>query len=141
MADKVAKKFVGISTDVWLYILLVIALALTTADFILAFFFAPVVLGNVTVPEPRIIGDVVVQNQLLFSQKIFYFHVPVAISSFLIFFFTAFYGVRFLMTRDKIYDTKAKVATEVTLLFVILTLITGDIWTRFEWGVWWVSMV
>jgi len=26
----------------------------------------------------------------------------------------------------------------VTLLFVILTLITGDLWTRFEWGKWWV---
>lgn len=138
MADKVAKKFLGVATNTWLYLLLGIALLLTTADFILAFFYAPVVLGNVTVPEPRVIGDVVVQNQLLFSQKIFYFHVPVAISSFLIFFFTAYNGVRFLMTRDKIYDTKAKIATEVTLLFVILTLITGDIWTRFEWGVWWV---
>jgi heme exporter protein C len=42
------------------------------------------------------------------------------------------------MTRDKIYDTRAKIATEVTLLFVILTLITGDLWTRFEWGAWWV---
>jgi heme exporter protein C len=110
---------------------------LTTVDFILAFLFTPLVIGA-QVPEARDIGGVLVQNQLLFSQKIFFFHVPVAISSFLVFFFTAYYGVRFLMTRDKVYDTRAKIATEVTLLFVLLTLITGDIWTRFEWGAWWV---
>jgi len=84
------------------------------------------------------IGGIAISNQLLFSQKIFFFHVPVAISSFLVFFFTAYYGVRFLMTKDKKYDTRAKIATEVTLVFVILTLITGDLWTRFEWGTWWV---
>jgi heme exporter protein C len=26
---------------------------------------------------------------------------------------------------------------EITLLFVIFTIVTGDLWTRFEWGVWW----
>jgi heme exporter protein C len=73
-----------------------------------------------------------------FAQKIFYFHVPVAISSFLVFFFTAFYGVLFLVKKDRIYDTKARIATEVTLLLVVLTMATGDLWTRAEWGVWWV---
>jgi heme exporter protein C len=121
----------------WLYVLLAIGVVLTTADFLLAFLVAPLVLGAQTA-EAREIGGIVVANRLLFSQKIFYFHVPVAISSFLVFFFTAFYGVRFLMTKDKKFDTKAKIATEVTLLFVILTMITGDIWTRFEWGKWWV---
>jgi len=120
-----------------MYTLLGIGALLTTIDFILAFLFAPVVVGA-GVGGTAIVNGVAVSNQLLFSQKIFYFHVPVAISSFLIFFFTAFYGVRFLMTKDKKYDTKAKIATEVTLLFVILTLITGDLWTRFEWGAWWV---
>jgi len=114
-----------------------IGAVLTTIELVLAFLFTPLVIGA-QVPEAREIGGVLVQNQLLFSQKIFYFHVPVAISSFLVFFFTAYYGVRFLMTRDKVYDTRAKIATEVTLLFVILTLITGDIWTRYEWGAWWV---
>jgi heme exporter protein C len=110
---------------------------LTATDFLMAFLFTPVVLGG-GVGGTAMIGGVAISNQLLFSQKIFYFHVPVAISSFLIFFFTAFYGVRFLMTKDKRYDTKARIATEVTLVFVILTLITGDLWTRFEWGTWWV---
>ncbi len=110
---------------------------LTTVDFLLAFLVAPLVEGA-QVSQGRVIAGTFVQNQLLFSQKIFYFHVPVAISSFLVFFFTAYYGVRFLMTKKKEYDTRAKIATEVTMLFVVLTLITGDLWTRFEWGKWWV---
>lgn len=96
---------------------------LSTAAFFMAFFYAPPIVYN--------------DGRIDFAQKIFYFHVPVAEASFLVFFFTAFYGVRFLMTRNKEYDTKARIATEVTLLFVILTMMTGIIWTRVEWGVWW----
>jgi len=120
-----------------IYVLLIVGAVLTTIDLLAAFLVAPLVIGA-QVSEARDIGGVMVSNQLLFSQKIFYFHVPVAISSFLIFFFTAYYGLRFLMTKKKEYDTRAKIATEVTLLFVLLTLITGDLWTRFEWGKWWV---
>ncbi len=131
------RTFIGLTRNGWMYLLLGLGAALTVTDFVLAFFFAPLVVGA-GVGGTAIINGVAVSQQLLFSQKIFYFHVPVAISSFLIFFFTAYYGIRFLMTKDKKYDTKAKIATEVTLLFVILTLITGDLWTRFEWGAWWV---
>ncbi|MBW6469315.1 MAG: cytochrome c biogenesis protein CcsA [Coriobacteriia bacterium] len=114
--------------------MLVLGGVLTTVGFIMAFFFTPPVLGPAVTNEVgRILG-----YQPLFSQKIFYFHVPVALSSFLVFFFTAFYGVRFLMTKEKQYDTRAKIATEVTLMFVILTMATGILWTRFEWGRWWV---
>lgn len=71
------------------------------------------------------------------GQKIFYFHVPVAEISFIVFGFAAFYGIRFIMTRKREYDTKAKVSMEVTLLFVTLTMATGILWTRAAWGVWW----
>ncbi len=138
MADSAKKGgFLGLSENTWLFGMLAVGTALTLVDLFMAFFVAPLVIGA-GVGGSADIGGAIVANQLLFSQKIFYFHVPVAISSFLVFFFTAFYGVRFLMTKDKTYDTKAKIATEVTLLFVLLTLITGDIWTRYEWGVWWV---
>jgi len=133
----VKRSFLGLTENTWLYLLLLVGGVLTTTDFLMAFLFTPVVLGG-GVGGTAMIGGIAISNQLLFSQKIFYFHVPVAISSFLIFFFTAYYGVRFLMTKDKTYDTKARIATEVTLVFVILTLITGDLWTRFEWGTWWV---
>ncbi len=131
------RSLLGLTENTWLYLLLSLGAILTSIDFLLAFLVAPVVLGG-GVGGTAMIGGVAISNQLLFSQKIFFFHVPVAISSFLVFFFTAYYGVRFLMTKDKKYDTRAKIATEVTLVFVILTLITGDLWTRFEWGTWWV---
>jgi len=55
----------------------------------------------------------------------------------LVFGVAAFFAIRFLMTRRKEYDTKSRIAMEVTLLFVILTMITGDLWTKASWGVWW----
>jgi heme exporter protein C len=118
----------------------VVGALLTTIAFVLAFFVAAPVLANntLTTGGGALIGDKLIANPVLFSQKIFYFHVPVAITSFVIFFFTAFYGVRFLMTKDKRFDTRARIATEVTLLFVALTMVTGDLWTRYEWGTWWV---
>jgi len=133
----VRRSLFGLTENTWLYMLLILGGLLTTVDFLMAFLVAPVVLGG-GVGGTAIVNGIAISNQLLFSQKIFFFHVPVAISSFLVFFFTAYYGVRFLMTKDKKYDTRAKIATEVTLVFVILTLITGDLWTRFEWGTWWV---
>jgi heme exporter protein C len=122
------------------FVALAVGAVLTTVAFVLAFLVAAPVLANnsLTTGGGAMIGGKLIENPVLFSQKIFYFHVPVAITSFVVFFFTAFYGVRFLMTKDRAYDTKARIATEVTLLFVALTMITGDIWTRYEWGKWWV---
>lgn len=131
------KRFLGMTMVGWTYTLLGLGTLLTTIDFLWAFLISPLVLGA-GVGATEVIGGVPISNKLLFSQKIFYFHVPVALASFLIFFFTAFYGVRFLMTKKKEYDVKSRIATEVTLVFVVLTMITGDIWTRFEWGRWWV---
>jgi heme exporter protein C len=113
---------------------------LTLAGYVMAFLFAAPVLADSTLEggASAVIGGNLIANPVLFSQKIFYFHVPVAITSFVVFFFTAYYGVRFLMTRDRAFDVKSRIATEVTLIFVGLTMITGDLWTRFEWGTWWV---
>lgn len=118
-------------------VVLVVGLVLTTVAFLLAFLVAPLVVGA-SVDGTELIGGVAVSNKLLFSQKIFYFHVPVAITSFAALVFTAYYGIRFLMTKKRSYDTRARVATEIALVFIIMTMISGDLWTRFEWGVWWV---
>lgn len=71
------------------------------------------------------------------GQKIFYFHVPVAEISFVVFAFAAYYAVRFLVTRKREYDMMERVSMEVTLLFVGLTMATGILWTKSAWGVWW----
>jgi heme exporter protein C len=122
------------------FIAVAVGALLTTVAFAMAFVFSAPVLANntLTTGGGAMIGGKLIENPVLFSQKIFYFHVPVAITSFVIFFFTAFYGVRFLMTKDRAYDTRARIATEITLVFVALTMVTGDLWTRYEWGTWWV---
>jgi heme exporter protein C len=122
------------------YLALAVGGVLTTVAFVMAFVYAAPVLADKTLASGAgaLIGGKIISNPVLFSQKIFYFHVPVAITSFVVFFFTAFYGVRFLMTKEKRYDTKARIATEVTLVFVALTMVTGIIWTYLEWGKWWV---
>ena len=109
---------------------------LTTAGFLMAFLYAAPVNGA-ALDTPELVGDVMVTHQQLLSQKIFYFHMPVAIVSFVLLAFGAYYGVRFLTTREARFDTCSRVAMELTLLFVVFTMITGDLWTRFEWGVWW----
>ncbi len=109
---------------------------LTVVGFLMAFLFAPPVNGA-SVDGVEVIGGQVVSNVLLISQKIFYFHMPVAIVSFVALAFACYYSVRFLMTKNRRFDTCARIAMEVSLVFVICTMITGDLWTRFEWGVWW----
>ena len=109
---------------------------LTTVGFLLAFLYAAPVNGA-ALNAPEMVGDVMVTHQQLLSQKIFYWHMPVAIVSFVLLAFGAYYGIRFLLTRNARFDTCSRVAMELALLFVIFTMITGDLWTRFEWGVWW----
>ena len=109
---------------------------LTTVGFLMAFLYAAPVNGA-ALETPELVGDVMVTHQQLISQKIFYFHMPVAIVSFVALAFSAYYGGRFLVTRESRFDTCSRVAMEIALLFVIFTMITGDLWTRFEWGVWW----
>lgn len=111
--------------------------ALVVAAFLFAFLYAPLVKG-VPVEQSAVIGGTTIANKLLFSQKIFYFHVPVALVGFIMLGVSAYFGVRFLMTKNAQYDLKAHAAMCVTLVFMSATLISGDLWTRFEWGVWWV---
>ena len=115
---------------------LVAGAVLTTIGFLLTFLWVPPVVGA-SVNGAALIGDSMVTQQLLLSQKIFYFHMPVALVSFIALVFAAYYGIRFLATRNARFDACSKVAMEISLLFIIMTMITGEMWTRFEWGVWW----
>ena len=115
---------------------LVAGTVLSTIGFLLAFLWASPVNGA-AVNGVEMIGGQMVTSVLLLSQKIFYFHMPVAITSFIALAFAGYYAVRFLMTKNRRFDTCSKIAMEIALLFVACTMITGDLWTRFEWGVWW----
>ncbi|MGN0038182.1 MAG: cytochrome c biogenesis protein [Coriobacteriales bacterium] len=116
--------------------LVAVGLVASLAGFLTAFLMVPPVNGA-SVSGAALIGGQMVANKLLISQKIFFFHMPVAIVSFAALCFAAYYSARYLATRNERFDTCARTAMEVALLFVVLTMITGEMWTRFEWGVWW----
>jgi heme exporter protein C len=122
--------------DVLAIPLLIVGAVLTTLAFVLSFTLAPLVHGA-AVDVPALIGGQMVTNKLLLSQKIFYFHMPVAITSFVALLFTAIFAILFLMKRDRRFDLQAKVAAEIALVFVLMTMVSGEFWERFEWGVWW----
>jgi heme exporter protein C len=70
-------------------------------------------------------------------QRIFYFHVPVAWVSFLAFFVTFIASILYLWKREVKWDAVACASAEVGVIFTTLVLITGPIWAKPAWGIWW----
>jgi heme exporter protein C len=71
------------------------------------------------------------------SQRIFYFHVPLALTSYACFGWGAWKALRHLWKRDPGADLESYVAIHQGVIFGSLTLLTGSIWARISWGVWW----
>jgi heme exporter protein C len=73
-----------------------------------------------------------------FSQKIFYFHVPVALTSYALFGWGAWKALLHLWKRDERADLESYVAIHLGVIFGLMTLLTGSIWAKISWGRWWV---
>ena len=72
-----------------------------------------------------------------FSQRIFYFHVPIAITAYACFGWGAWKALRHLWKRADGADLESYVAIHQGVIFGALTLVTGSIWARSSWGIWW----
>jgi heme exporter protein C len=70
-------------------------------------------------------------------QKIFYFHVPIAVLTYLGFMVTFAGSIGYLWKNDMKWDRYAVVGAEVGVLFASLMLITGMLWGRPIWGAYW----
>ena len=99
--------------------LLALVCVLMVVDLYLIFMWAP---------TDAILGEV---------QRIFYFHVPIAWVAFLAFFIVFVGSVLYLWKRDPRWDALAHSAAEIGVVFATLILITGVIWAKPVWGVWW----
>jgi heme exporter protein C len=75
---------------------------------------------------------------MAWAQKIFYFHVPSAWCAFLSVFVCAGGAAWHLAKRSRKGDAVAVAAAELVVVFGLCTLVTGPLWARKEWGVWWV---
>ncbi|TMK34202.1 MAG: hypothetical protein E6G32_06655 [Actinobacteria bacterium] len=71
------------------------------------------------------------------SQKIFYFHVPVALTAYALFGWGAWRGLRHLWKREQGADLESYVAIHLGVIFGAMTLLTGSIWAKISWGRWW----
>ena len=70
-------------------------------------------------------------------QRIFYFHVPCAWVAFAAFGLVGVSGVLYLWLGDQIWDDLGYAAAETGMVFCTLMLVTGSLWARPIWGVWW----
>jgi heme exporter protein C len=69
--------------------------------------------------------------------KIIFFHVTMALTAMLCSFVALIGSVMFLLTKNFKYDALAVAVTEVGLAFLAANLVTGSIWGRVIWGIWW----
>ena len=79
-------------------------------------------------PTEKVMGD---------TQRIFYFHVPAAISAFICFFLVFLGSVQYLRTQYAHWDRLALCAAEIGVLFGLIVLVTGPLWAKPIWGVYW----
>jgi heme exporter protein C len=95
-----------------------LAFLLTVAAISLVFFYAPV-------------------DEDGLNQKIFYFHVGIALTAYACFAWGGWKALRVLWKRDENADLESYVAIHQGVIFGALTLDTGSIWARYRWGHWW----
>ena len=98
--------------------LALLATALLGAAIALIFFYAPV-------------------DQDGLNQKIFYFHVPIALTAYACFGWGAWKALLHLWKRQDGADLESYVAIHQGVIFGVLTLVTGSIWAKYRWGHWW----
>jgi len=70
-------------------------------------------------------------------QRIFYFHVPSAWTGFVAFTITLVASIAYLRGRNPKWDWLAVSAAEIGVAFLSVVLITGPIWAKPVWGIWW----
>jgi heme exporter protein C len=89
------------------------------------------------VAAPLVIAGAPYESTMGLVQKIFYFHVPAAIVTFVSAFVCGISSAVFLFKRRPSADRIAVAAAELTVLFGLIVLVTGPLWARKAWGVWW----
>lgn len=86
---------------------------------------------------PFVIANAPYESTMLLVQKIFYFHVPAWFVMFTAIFISGLSALRFLLKGDARGDRIAFAAAEIAVVFGLMGLVTGPLWGRKAWGVWW----
>jgi heme exporter protein C len=102
--------------------------------------FAPaaVVAAAMFAYAPFMILEAPYESTMGLVQKIFYFHVPAGMTMFLAAFVSGIGSAVFLFTRKPWADRVAVAGAELAVVLGLIVLVTGPLWARKAWGVWWV---
>ena len=84
--------------------------------------------GMYGAPTEQTMGDI---------QRIFYYHVPSAWTAFLFFFINFLASIWYLTGRNLKADAWALASAEIGVVFCTIVLITGPLWAKPVWGIWW----
>ena len=79
-------------------------------------------------PTEQVMGNI---------QRLFYFHLPTVWVGFLAFFIVFVSSIAYLLKRDPVWDRRAYAAGEAGVVFLTVAIVTGAIWAKPVWGVWW----
>ena len=101
--------------------------------------FVPLVLAAMLLfaAAPLVVANAPVEQTMGLVQKIFYYHVPSAMLMFVSAFVCGIASAVFLFRRSAAADRVALAAGELVVLFGAIVLVTGPLWARKAWGVWW----
>ena len=77
------------------------------------------------------------EQNLGVSQRIFYFHVPLGWLGMISIIIVAFASIMHLFTGRERWDSLAHATAEIGLICATLIIVTGSIWAKPVWGVWW----
>ena len=98
---------------------------------------AAVVCGLMFAVAPVLIANAPYESTMGLVQKIFYVHLPSAWMFLLGAIVCGVASVRFLFRGGPRHDRLAWAAAELVVVFGLITLVTGPLWARKAWGVWW----
>ena len=84
-----------------------------------------------------IFGYAQVEKDMLEVQKIFYLHVPAAMTVYLAFSVNFIFSIKYLIKRKTKDDLLAVSAAEIGIVFCTVVLLSGPIWAKYAWNTWW----
>jgi heme exporter protein C len=93
--------------------------------------------GLIFLTAPIVIARAPYESTMGLVQKIFYFHMPPAMLMLLSAIFCGLVSGAYLVKRRPILDWTAYAAAELTVLYGSIAMVTGPLWARKAWGVWW----
>ncbi|MBP1603512.1 MAG: ccmC [Acidobacteria bacterium] len=86
---------------------------------------------------PLVVANAPFEQTMGLVQKIFYYHVPSAMLMFVSALVCGIASAVYLFRRSAEADRVAVAAGELVVLFGLIVLVTGPLWARKAWGVWW----